>query len=89
MFWNVKYPDFLVTVDASNAVRVINSAKRLFDFVAIRLDMPKVYFPQCVKRQKFQTLIENAITVCAVWRYRVGSSVLVLYALLQYGLPKP
>jgi len=33
VFWNIKYPDFTVSVDAYHARRGINSAKRLFDFV--------------------------------------------------------
>jgi len=45
MFWNVKYPDFAVSVDAAITARGVNSAKRIYDFVLIRLDMAKIYFP--------------------------------------------
>jgi len=43
-FWNIKYPDFTVSVDASHATRGINSAKRIYDFVSERLGLGKVYF---------------------------------------------
>jgi hypothetical protein len=43
-FWNVKYPDFTVSVDAILATRGINSAKRIYDFVSERLGLGKVYF---------------------------------------------
>ena len=33
VFWNIKYPDFTVSIDASYAKRGINSAKRIYDFV--------------------------------------------------------
>ena len=44
IFWNVKYPDFTVSIDASHATRGINSAKRLYDFVSERLGLGKVFF---------------------------------------------
>jgi hypothetical protein len=44
VFWNIKYPDFTVSIDASHAIRGINSAKRLFDFVSERLGFGKVFF---------------------------------------------
>ena len=44
MFWNIKYPDFTVSVDASHATRGINSAKRLYDFVSERLGLDKAFF---------------------------------------------
>ena len=43
-FWNIKYPDFTVSVDASHATRGINSAKRIYDFVSERLGLSKVFF---------------------------------------------
>ena len=43
-FWNIKYPDFTVSVDASHATRGINSAKRIYDFVSERLGLGKVFF---------------------------------------------
>jgi len=43
-FWNVKYPDFTVTVDASHTSRGINCAKRIYDFVSIRLGLEKEFF---------------------------------------------
>jgi len=43
-FWNIKYPDFTISVDASHATRGINSAKRIYDFVSERLGLEKVYF---------------------------------------------
>jgi len=36
-FWNVKYPDFTISIDASHAKRGINSAKRIQDFVSMKL----------------------------------------------------
>jgi len=44
VFWNIKYPDFTVSVDASHAKRGINSAKRVYDFVSERLGLGKVFF---------------------------------------------
>jgi len=44
-FWNVKYPDFTVSVDAILATRGINSAKRIYDFVSERIGLGKVYYP--------------------------------------------
>jgi len=44
VFWNIKYPDFTVSVDASHATRGINGAKRLYDFVSERLGLGKVFF---------------------------------------------
>ena len=38
-FWNIKYPDFTVTVDASHAARGINSAKRIYGFVSGKLGL--------------------------------------------------
>ena len=43
VFWNIKYPDFTVSVDASHAARGINSAKRIFNFVSERLGFGKVF----------------------------------------------
>ena len=43
-FWNVKYPDFTVSVDAGHASRAINSAKRIYDFVSAKLGLGKQYF---------------------------------------------
>ena len=45
IFATVRYPDFTMSVDAIHAARGINSAMRLFDFISIRLNMPKVYYP--------------------------------------------
>jgi HEPN domain-containing protein len=44
VFWNIKYPDFTVSVDASHANRGINSAKRIYDFVSIKLGLGKEFF---------------------------------------------
>jgi HEPN domain-containing protein len=44
IFWNIKYPDFTVSVDSSHAIRGINSAKRVYDFVSTRLGLGKVFF---------------------------------------------
>ena len=44
IFANVRYPDFTGSVDANHAVRGVNSAKRIFDFVSVRLNMAKTYF---------------------------------------------
>ena len=43
-FWNIKYPDFTVSADASHATRGIKSAKRIFDFVSEKLGLGKVFF---------------------------------------------
>ena len=43
-FWNIKYPDFTVSVDASHATRGINSAKRIYDFISERLGLGKLYY---------------------------------------------
>ena len=42
-FWNIKYPDFTVSVDASHTTRGLNSAKRIYDFVSVRLGLKKVF----------------------------------------------
>jgi HEPN domain-containing protein len=44
IFWNIKYPDFTVSVDSSHASRGVNSAKRIYDFVSERLAIDKVFF---------------------------------------------
>jgi len=44
IFWNIKYPDFTVSVDASHSTRGINSAKRLYDFISERLGLGKAFF---------------------------------------------
>ena len=44
IFWNIKYPDFTVSVDSSHATRGINSAKRIYDFISARLGIGKVFF---------------------------------------------
>ena len=44
VFWNIKYPDFTVSVDAFHAKRGINSAKRLYDFVSNHLGLGIVFF---------------------------------------------
>ena len=48
-FWNIKYPDFTVSVDASHAIRGINSAKRLYDFISEHLGCGKVFFDPAAK----------------------------------------
>lgn len=44
-FIGARYPDFTMSVDASNATRGINSAKRIYDFVSDKLGEGKVFFP--------------------------------------------
>jgi HEPN domain-containing protein len=44
IFWNIKYPDFTVSVDSSHASRGINSARRMYDFISTRLGLGKVFF---------------------------------------------
>lgn len=44
VFATVRYPDFTGSIDSSHATRGINSAKRIHDFVCIRLGMPKKYY---------------------------------------------
>jgi len=41
----IKYPDVSLSVDASHTTRGINSVKRIFDFVSVRLGNPKVFYP--------------------------------------------
>ncbi|MCL2187487.1 MAG: HEPN domain-containing protein [Defluviitaleaceae bacterium] len=41
-FWNVKYPDFTLTIDAAIATRGINSAKRVHEAVITRLKIGKM-----------------------------------------------
>ena len=43
-FWNVKYPDFTVSLDASHTTRGIKSAKRIYDFVSVRLGIEKEFY---------------------------------------------
>lgn len=43
-FWNVKYPDFTLSLDSILAARGINSAKRIYDFVSVLLGQGKEYF---------------------------------------------
>ena len=42
-FWNVKYPDFTVSIDASHATRGINSAKRIYDFVSKKIALSMLF----------------------------------------------
>ena len=45
LFVAARYPDFkMASVDANNAGRAINSAKRVFDFVSVRLGLGEMYF---------------------------------------------
>ncbi|MCL2121233.1 MAG: HEPN domain-containing protein [Clostridiales bacterium] len=39
----VRYPNFYNSLDSSHAVRGLNSAKRIYDFVSERLGLQKVY----------------------------------------------
>ena len=43
-FIAARYPDFRMSVDASNATRAINSAKRIFDFTIKKIGLNPVYF---------------------------------------------
>ena len=43
-FVTVRYPDFAFSIDSSHATRGLNSAKRIYDFIAIRLGLDKEYF---------------------------------------------
>ena len=43
-FWNVKYPDFTLSLDGAIASRGVNSAKRIYDFVSDVLGHGKIYF---------------------------------------------
>jgi len=43
-FAAVRYPDYTVSVDAGDATRGLNSAKRIFDFVSERLGLEKTFF---------------------------------------------
>lgn len=44
-FIGARYPDFTMTIDASNAARGINGAKRVYDFVSEKLGEGRVFFP--------------------------------------------
>ena len=44
-FVAARYPDFTVaSVDASNAERALNSAKRIYDFISVKLGLGELYF---------------------------------------------
>ena len=44
-FAAARYPDFTAaSVDASNAERALNSAKRIYDFISVKLGLGKMYF---------------------------------------------
>jgi len=43
-FIGARYPDFTTSVDAANAARGINSAKRVYDFVSDKLGEGKLFF---------------------------------------------
>jgi len=43
-FIGARYPDFTMSIDASNANRGLNSAKRVYDFVSEKLGLGKVFF---------------------------------------------
>ena len=36
-FANVKYPDFTLSIDSSHAKRGLNSAKRIYEFISVKL----------------------------------------------------
>ena len=40
----IKYPKHNMSLDSSQAARGLNSAKRIYDFVCVRLGIEKVYF---------------------------------------------
>ena len=45
IFNTVRYPDFVAyDIDATLAARGLNSAKRIYDFVSIKLDLGKKFF---------------------------------------------
>jgi HEPN domain-containing protein len=43
-FIAVRYPDFVMSIDASHAIRGLNSAKRVYDFVSKKLGFGRTYF---------------------------------------------
>jgi len=43
-FSTVRYPDYTVSVNAGDATRGLNSAKRIFDFVSEQLGLHKAFF---------------------------------------------
>ena len=43
-FVTARYPDFTISIDSSHATRGLNSAKRVYDFVSIRLGLDKEFF---------------------------------------------
>jgi len=45
VFATARYPDFRFSIDSTHAVRGVNSAKRVYDFISERLGLGKVYFP--------------------------------------------
>ena len=45
-----RYPDFVATpVDSKNADRAYNSAKRIYDFISVKLGLGKHFFPDDTK----------------------------------------
>jgi len=44
-FASARYPDYSASIDAVDAARGLNSAKRIFDFVAERLELEKAFYP--------------------------------------------
>jgi len=42
-FVTARYPDFTFSIDASHATRGLNSAKRIYDFIALRLELNKEF----------------------------------------------
>jgi len=43
-FVNVRYPDFAFSLDSSHALRGLNCAKRVFDFISVQLGLNKEFF---------------------------------------------
>ena len=43
-FITARYPDFSYSIDSSHAARGLNSAKRVYDFISVRLGLDKEFF---------------------------------------------
>jgi len=43
-FVTARYPDFRFSIDSTHALRGLNSAKRVFDFISVRLGLSKEFF---------------------------------------------
>jgi len=43
-FVTARYPDFTFSIDSTHAIRGLNSAKRVYDFISVRLGLGREFF---------------------------------------------